>query len=124
MSQNKVDFRGMSDHEFDEWFDKKTMKHVPHFTRLWFDLMGWMTVIGALEYMRERTNDIAVWIALGISVLLLLIFIEIPIAIFFKKRGKSRSEKLLAEAFGFLLTLFLLVLLRAVVTEIISINVQ
>jgi hypothetical protein len=86
--------------------------------------MEWLIIIGALEYVRERTNHVVIYICLGISVFSLVAFIQVPIQIFVQKKYKKGLGKVLAYIFAFILIFIIYKFIYVVVEDLSALNIK
>jgi hypothetical protein len=55
----------------------------PKFTKLWFDLLEWVLIMGALLYLRSKTESIVVSIAFYVSLALFALYAPLAVGRFF-----------------------------------------
>jgi hypothetical protein len=56
----------------------------PKFTKLWFDLLGWVLIMGALLYLHGKTESAIVSIVFYISLGLFALYVPIAVGPFFQ----------------------------------------
>jgi hypothetical protein len=80
--------------EIEDAFDRGTLNFISWWTKFWFELIGWLIVIGALQFLKEQTMnpliDAAYWISIGT----LMLFIMLPIDIQLTKLAKGTPGKI------------------------------
>jgi hypothetical protein len=95
----------------------------PKFTKLWFDLLEWVLIMGALWYLHGKTKSAIVLIVFYVSLTLFALYVPIAIGRFFRF---FRFPFIKSLVLTILLSMFIsaaagvgvLYLLRAVVYEI------
>jgi hypothetical protein len=55
----------------------------PKFTKLWFDLLEWVLIMGALRYLHDKTNSTIVSIAFYVSLVLFALYVPFAVGRFF-----------------------------------------
>ncbi|MFH1670149.1 MAG: hypothetical protein ABIA92_01025 [Patescibacteria group bacterium] len=111
------------DEEFYEW----TKSGVKTISKFWFQLLGWLAIIGTLEYLREETGHIAAWIFLAISVLMIGLHVQIPVTIFFERILKKHFSYWWYQIIALFITVIictaLFLMMRSLVIDIANLNV-
>lgn len=54
-------------------FDKSVLNHVPKL----FEILGWTTLLGFLQFVATTTNSWVVWTVYGISFLAMTLYIQV-----------------------------------------------
>jgi ABC-type maltose transport system permease subunit len=56
----------------------------PKFTKLWFDLLEWVLIMGALQYLHDKTNSTIVSVVFYVSLVLFALYVPFAIGRFFQ----------------------------------------
>jgi hypothetical protein len=116
------------DEEFDDEFNRASISGVNWLAKNWFQILEWLALMGALEYLREQTGHAAIYVFLGISALALILYVQIPINIYLERILKKRLPWLLQKFLALMITTaictILFVMMRSVVMDFASLNLN
>jgi hypothetical protein len=71
------------EHKFD-FFANAFLRAQPEFTKLWFDLLEWVLIMGGLEYLHSKTKSTVVVVVLYISLAIFALYVPFAIGRFFQ----------------------------------------
>ena len=115
------------DEEFDNEFNRASISGVNWLAKSWFQILEWLALMGALEYLRVQTEHISVYIFLGISALALILYVQIPINIYLERILKKRLpwwvQKPLALAITMVICVVLFLMMKSVVQDFAALNI-
>jgi len=88
--------------------------------------LGWLAIIGTLEYLWEQTEHIAALIFIAISVLAIILHVQIPIIIFFERKLKKHFSywryQIIALLIAVPICTVLFLMMRSLVIDLANLN--
>jgi hypothetical protein len=66
-----------------EFFASLFFAAQPKFTRLWFDLLEWVLIMGALRYLYNQTQSTVVLVVFWVSLTLFALYVPVAVGRFF-----------------------------------------